>query len=43
MAGLSISSVTKRFGDTEVLKGVTLDVADAEFVSLVGPSGCGKS
>ncbi len=43
MAGLTISSVTKRFGDTEVLKGVTLDVADAEFVSLVGPSGCGKS
>ncbi|MEX0280104.1 MAG: ABC transporter ATP-binding protein [Arenibacterium sp.] len=43
MADLSITSVTKRFGDTEVLKGVTLDVADAEFVSLVGPSGCGKS
>ena len=43
MAGLSITSVTKRFGDTEVLKGVTLDVGDAEFVSLVGPSGCGKS
>ncbi|WP_299617808.1 ABC transporter ATP-binding protein [uncultured Tateyamaria sp.] len=43
MAGLSIRSITKRFGDTEVLRGVTLDVADAEFVSLVGPSGCGKS
>ena len=43
MAGLSITSVTKRFGETEVLKGVTLDVADSEFVSLVGPSGCGKS
>ena len=43
MAGLAITSVTKRFGDTDVLKGVTLNVADAEFVSLVGPSGCGKS
>lgn len=43
MAGLSINSITKRFGDTEVLKGVTLNIADAEFVSLVGPSGCGKS
>jgi len=42
MAGLSIEKVTKRFGGTEVLKGVTLDVADAEFVSLFGPSGCGK-
>ncbi|MFZ9015097.1 MAG: ABC transporter ATP-binding protein [Alphaproteobacteria bacterium] len=43
MAGLSVKSVTKRFGETNVLKGVTLNVADAEFVSLVGPSGCGKS
>ena len=43
MAGLSVAKVTKRFGDTEVLKGVSLEVADAEFVSLVGPSGCGKS
>ena len=43
MAGLSITKVTKRFGDTDVLKGVSLEVADAEFVSLVGPSGCGKS
>ena len=43
MAGLSTNSITKRFGDTEVLRGVTLDIADAEFVSLVGPSGCGKS
>ena len=43
MAGLSIQQVTKRFGETEVLKGVSLDIADGEFVSLVGPSGCGKS
>jgi len=43
MAGLSIENVTKRFGETEVLKGVSLDIADGEFVSLVGPSGCGKS
>ncbi|APX12859.1 ABC transporter ATP-binding protein [Tateyamaria omphalii] len=43
MADLSIAAITKRFGDTPVLKGVSLDVADGEFVSLVGPSGCGKS
>ncbi len=43
MAELSIENVTKRFGETEVLKGVSLTIADGEFVSLVGPSGCGKS
>ncbi len=43
MAELSIKKITKRFGETEVLKGVSLDIADGEFVSLVGPSGCGKS
>jgi lactose/L-arabinose transport system ATP-binding protein len=43
MAGLSLNAVTKRFGATEVVTGVDLDVADGEFVVFVGPSGCGKS
>jgi len=43
MSDLKIASVTKDFGETSVLKGVTLDVKDGEFISLVGPSGCGKS
>lgn len=43
MADLQIDHVTKIFGDTQVLKGISLDIADGEFVSLVGPSGCGKS
>lgn len=43
MAEVSIHNIEKRFGDVRVLKGVSLDIADGEFVSLVGPSGCGKS
>ncbi len=43
MGRLVIDGVSKRFGATEVLKKIDLDVADGEFVVIVGPSGCGKS
>jgi multiple sugar transport system ATP-binding protein len=43
MAQIQIRNVRKAFGVTSVLKGVSLDVLDGEFISLVGPSGCGKS
>ena len=43
MAQVDIRSVVKRFGHVEVLHGVSVDIADGEFVVLVGPSGCGKS
>jgi multiple sugar transport system ATP-binding protein len=43
MAPVSIKSVHKSFGALQVLHGVSLDIADGEFVVLVGPSGCGKS
>ncbi|MFY7960705.1 MAG: ABC transporter ATP-binding protein [Elsteraceae bacterium] len=43
MASLSLSGVTKRYGDAIVVDGVTLDVADGEFLVLLGPSGCGKT
>ena len=43
MANVSIRDVRKRFGTTEVLHGVSVEIEDSEFVILVGPSGCGKS
>jgi multiple sugar transport system ATP-binding protein len=43
MAQLSLRNVVKRFGDTEAVCGINLDIADEELLVLVGPSGCGKS
>ena len=43
MASVEIREVRKSFGTTEVLHGVSVPIADGEFVVLVGPSGCGKS
>ena len=43
MASVGIREVRKSFGSTEILHGVSIDIVDGEFVTLVGPSGCGKS
>ena len=43
MAGISLRTIRKTFRDTPVLHGVSLDIADGEFLTLVGPSGCGKT
>lgn len=40
---INVCEVSKRFGDTEVLKGISLDVDKGEVVCLIGPSGSGKS
>ena len=36
-------NIVKRYGDLEVLRGVDLDIAQGEIVSIVGPSGAGKT
>ena len=43
MASVEIDDVRKFFGTHPVIKGVSVDIEDGEFVILVGPSGCGKS
>lgn len=43
MGALLIDQVTKSFGETQILKGIDIDIQDGEFIILVGPSGCGKS
>jgi multiple sugar transport system ATP-binding protein len=43
VASISLRKVGKRFGATEVLRDIDLEIADGEFVAMVGPSGCGKS
>ncbi len=43
MATVSLKDVKKSFGPTDVIHGITTDIADGEFIVIVGPSGCGKS
>lgn len=43
MPKIQLENLTKRYGRTEVLHSINLEMEDAEFTVLVGPSGCGKS
>ena len=43
MGGVTLRGLRKRFGETEVIRGIDLDIADGEFMVFVGPSGCGKT
>ena len=43
MGQITLQSVTKSFGDVEVIPPLDLTIEDGEFCVFVGPSGCGKS
>lgn len=40
---LSIQGVTKKFGNSEILRNISLEVEKGEFITLLGASGCGKT
>ena len=43
MALLELRDLQKHFGKTQVLQGLSLQVEEGQFVTLLGPSGCGKT
>ena len=43
MSHIHLKDVSKKFGDTEVIPPLNLEIKDGEFLVFVGPSGCGKS
>ncbi|MEE8245293.1 MAG: ABC transporter ATP-binding protein [Pseudomonadales bacterium] len=42
-AAITLTSVTKRFGLVEAVRGIDLEIREAEFLVMIGPSGCGKT
>lgn len=43
MTGVTLTKAIKRYGETQVIHGIDLEIEDGEFCVFVGPSGCGKS
>lgn len=43
MGNITLTNVSKSFGETQVIPPLDIQIREGEFVVLVGPSGCGKS
>src|SRR6187200_2473576 len=43
MAYLTLSKISKKYGDTYAVEDFNLDIEKGEFISFLGPSGCGKT
>jgi branched-chain amino acid transport system ATP-binding protein len=43
LTALSLREVCKNFGPTEIIRGVTLDIAEGERHCIIGPNGAGKT
>lgn len=40
---LNLISINKYYGDVHILKDISFDIKDGEFLTILGPSGCGKT
>ena len=40
---ITLSGITKQYGDVQAVDDVSVVIEDGEFITLVGPSGCGKT
>lgn len=43
MGAIKVENIKKSFGNTEILKGINLEIKDSSFTIILGPSGCGKT
>jgi iron(III) transport system ATP-binding protein len=43
MASVEIKGLSKSYGEHEVLRDLSIEVGEGEFLTLLGPSGCGKT
>ena len=40
---VKLDNISKSYGKNSVIKNVSLDIYEGEFITLLGPSGCGKT